>query len=139
MKNIDLICERYKIKNYIINKDGSIDVNGDVSLSWCDLYELPLKFNKVTGYFSCVGNYLTSLKGSPKYVGEDFYCSDNNLTSLKESPEYVGGHFFCLDNKIENLEGIGQVGYLRSEILEGNMDDINKHLLDIKLKRLIEL
>lgn len=29
-KNIDIICNQYKIKNYNINPDGSIDVDGNV-------------------------------------------------------------------------------------------------------------
>ncbi len=76
------ICTKYRIKNYTINQDGSIDVNGNVNLSSLELTELPLKFNRVSGYFSCSLNKLTSLEGCPSYVGGDFYCSWNELTSL---------------------------------------------------------
>ena len=95
---ISLICKRYGITNYIINDDGSIDVNGDVSLSYDGLTELPLRFNRVTGYFDCNFNQLNSLKGCPRWIGDSFYCSYNNLTSLEFSPEYVGNDFFCSDN-----------------------------------------
>ena len=30
--DIDSICRKYNIRNYIINSDGSIDVDGDVNL-----------------------------------------------------------------------------------------------------------
>ena len=94
------ICSKYNIRNYTINEDGSIDVDGNVNLSFKKLTELPLNFNKVTGDFSCTHNELTTLKGSPKYVGLDFYCHDNNkLTSLEYGPVEVGGDFSCVDNK----------------------------------------
>ena len=67
------ICEEYNIKNYSINPDGSIDVNGDVIIVNKNLYKLPLKFNKVNGNFYCSYNKLTSLEGCPKYVGGNFY------------------------------------------------------------------
>ena len=69
---ISLICEKYNIKNYTINPDGSIDVNGSVDLSQYKLIELPLRFNKITGYFDCSNNNLTSLKGCPRWVGGNF-------------------------------------------------------------------
>ena len=97
---ISLICKRYGITNYTINPDGSIDVNGNVNLSYVDLTEFPLIFNKVSGYFSCVGSNLTSLKGGPKWVGRGFYCDENSLTNLEFSPDYVGGGFWCEYNKL---------------------------------------
>ena len=101
---IDKICKKYGIKNYTINGDGSIDVVGDVYLSFSELTELPLTFNKVTGYFNCGGNSLTTLKGCPRWVGDYFRCNYNNLTSLEFSPEYVGGNFSCRDNELTSLE-----------------------------------
>jgi hypothetical protein len=99
---ISLICEKYGIKNYTINDDGSIDVNGDVYLSFKDLTELPLTFNKVTGYFNCCYNNLTTLKGCPRWVGSSFSCIYNQLTSLEFSPDYVGGWFDCRWNNLTN-------------------------------------
>jgi hypothetical protein len=97
---ISLICEQYNIINYTVNPDGSIDVVGDVNLSFNDLTELPLVFNKVTGYFDCGYNQLTSLKGCPRWIGGHFSCSYNDLTSLEFSPDYVGGYFNCRYNKL---------------------------------------
>jgi hypothetical protein len=100
MNSIQDICKQYNIKNYTINPDGSIDVDGDVSLNYKNLTELPLRFNKVTGYFYCRFNQLTTLKGSPRWVGGDFSCYNNDLTSLEFSPNYVGGWFDCRYNKL---------------------------------------
>jgi hypothetical protein len=61
------------------NADGSIDVNGDVELSNYNLTDLPFKFNKVSGWFSCANNQLTSLEGAPKEVSGSFYCYNNKV------------------------------------------------------------
>ena len=81
-RDIDSICKEYGIENYTINPDGSVDVDGDVVLSYCGLTKLPLKFGKVTGYFFCYRNQLTTLEGSPNVVGEEFYCYGNQLTTF---------------------------------------------------------
>ncbi len=119
---IDEICRKYKIKNYTINDDGSIDVNGDVGLSYGVLTELPLVFNKVTGDFYCYENRLTSLKGSPKWVGGNFSCYDNHLTSLEFSPEYVGCDFFCDFNDLTDL--VGSPKYIGGDFLCGHNPEL---------------
>ena len=60
-KDIDSICQKFGIKNYIINSDGSIDVDGNVDLTDKGLTKLPLKFRNVGGYFYCGYNQLTTL------------------------------------------------------------------------------
>ena len=132
-KEIRDICEKYNITNYTINPDGSIDVDGDVDLSGKDLIKIPLKFNKVNGWFDCSYNKLTSLEGCPSYVGISFNCSYNCLTTLENSPKKVYGSFNCYDNKLVNLKGIGEVnGYgihcvhNPLESLEGYNGDLSK-------------
>ena len=130
--SVDEICEKYGIKDYTINDDNSIDVDGHVFLGTYDLNadigyldELPLNFNEVTGDFYCNEHVLTTLKGSPKwvggsvyvdnnfltdlefspeFVGEDFNCSYNNLTDLKNSPKVIAEDVYCESNKIKTLE-----------------------------------
>lgn len=126
------ICEKYKITNYDINEDNTIDVFGNVDLWDKRLNKIPLNFNMVTGNFSCSYNNLTSLKGCPKWVGGDFschynklldidcgiqivdgnfYCQNNKLTTLKGSPKSVGS-FYCYNNKLTDLKGC--VKYIQS-------------------------
>ena len=50
--------------NYVINKDLTVDVKGDVNLSYKNLKELPVQFGKVKGNFFCSNNQLKSLKGA---------------------------------------------------------------------------
>jgi hypothetical protein len=104
-EDIHSLCKKYDIRNYTINDDGSIDVDGNVNLYDKKLIELPLKFGKVGGDFYCHYNNLTSLEGSPREVGGDFYCSENKLTSLSGSPREVGEVFECSDNQLTSLEG----------------------------------
>jgi hypothetical protein len=106
---IYLICEKYGIENYTVNDDESIDVNGSVDLSFNDLTELPLSFNKVTGWFDCSRNKLTSLKGCPRWIGRYFSCYNNRLTSLEFSPEYVGSYFSCETNQLTDNYCIAEI------------------------------
>jgi hypothetical protein len=98
------ICKKYGIKNWTII-DGLVDVDGDVDLSHRRLTKLPLKFGRVSGYFYCDYNNLTTLEGAPKEVVGDFYCSNNKLTTLEGAPKEVGGYFWCNRNKLTTLEG----------------------------------
>ena len=98
------ICKEYNIQNYTINPDGSIDVNGDVRLIYMGLDKLPLRFNRVSGNFICARNRLTSLEGSPKYVGGFFDCTNNQLDNLEGSPKEVGSDFYCQYNNIKSFE-----------------------------------
>ena len=108
---IDKICRKYDIRNYTINTDGSIDVNGDdtllyggVGLGIMDLKKLPLKFNKVDGWFNCNFNMMKSLEGSPIEVNGDFNCVGNELTSFKFAPRIIRGDFYCSSNYIKTFE-----------------------------------
>jgi len=126
--DIDLICQDFDIENYTINPDESIDVDDNVYLNNRNLSSIPLKFGRVSGYFSCYNNNLTSLEGCPEKVGGDFYCDSNDLislkgcpkkvndfncknnqlTSLEGCPEEIGGYFDCRNNKIYDFRGISE-------------------------------
>ena len=84
------VCERYRIKNYTINDDLSIDVDGGVILENFFIEYLPLRFDYVSGGFNCSDNMLVSLEGGPQTVGGDFSCSDNKLKDLEHFPEVNG-------------------------------------------------
>ncbi len=108
--------DKMGIKNYTINKDGTVDVEGDVDIFYKNLTgEIPIQFNKVGGSFYCYNNKLISLKGAPEKVGGDFSCTYNNLTSLKGAPKEVGRDFDCSNNKTkfteEDVEAVSKVKY----------------------------
>ena len=104
-EDIDSICKKYGIKNYTINSDGSVNVDGDVDFYRKGFTKLPLKFGRVSGNFNCMNNRLTTLEGSPSYVGGTFFCSNNKLTTLEGAPKEVGGNFLCSDNQLTTLKG----------------------------------
>ena len=104
-EGINSICSEYDIKNYTINSDGTVDVDGGVNLRHKGLSKLPLKFGIVNGYFDCSYNQLTSLEGSPKEVHYNFFCVGNQLTTLEGGPSYVGRNFDCTGNLLTTLKG----------------------------------
>jgi len=94
------------VMNYTINKDGSIDVVGNVSLFRENLTKIPYKFNKVVGSFYCGQSKLTSLEGCPYEITKDFVCSFNKLESLKGGPMEVGGDYNCRECGLITLQGL---------------------------------
>lgn len=75
---------------------------------------LPVKFGTVMGRFSCSERKLTSLEGSPNYVGGVFSCFGNNLTNLIGGPRIVMEEYNCHLNPLQSLDGLPEkVGSLR--------------------------
>ena len=99
------LCKKYKIRNYSINPDLSIDVDRDVILVGLKLTSLPLRFSRVGGGFYCYSNQLTTLEGCPREIGEGFYCHYNRLTTLGGCPREVVENFYCYHNFLTTLEG----------------------------------
>jgi len=99
------ICEKYKIRNWTLQPDGLVDVDGGVGLNYKNLTRLPLRFGEITDHFYCNDNKLTTLEGAPTHVGGHFYCYTNKLTTLEGAPTHVGGHFSCSHNNLTTLEG----------------------------------
>ena len=98
---IEKWCEKMEIKNYTINSQGEIDVNGSVDLSRKNFKELPYKFGIVTRHFNISNNKnLISLKNCPDYVPQNFYCDQcPQLDSLVGCPKQVMNDFYCFDCK----------------------------------------
>ena len=119
------VCEKYEIKNYTINDDLSIDVDGGVYLDERNLEYLPLKFNYVSGDFNCDQNELESLEGCPITVDGNFDCYRNKLITLEGCPQTVDGDFYCFGNNLVSLEGC-------SEIINGTFNCCGNKLKDLE-------
>jgi len=104
-KEIETLLKKYYIKNYTINSDGSVDVAGNVDLTFKSLTKLPFKFNKVGKNFYCNVNQLADLEGVPRVVGRNFDFSFNKLINLNGAPQEVKGSFGCPNNQLISLEG----------------------------------
>lgn len=115
------------IFDYNINEDNSVDVNGDVYLSYdqnkiedfaqqhgirvCEIYisSDPL-VNRIGDFgdgWPLIYEFhpMTELPIKFGKVEGSFFCNGNDLTSLKGSPEYVSGSFWCGQNLLNTLEG----------------------------------
>lgn len=106
-QTIKMWLQDMNIKNYHINKDLTVDVEGNVNLTDMNLTELPVQFGIVEGKFNCGNNLLTSLKGSP-YKTDSFYCHNNCLTNLNDGPQIVRDYYDCSNNQLTTLVGAPQ-------------------------------
>lgn len=95
---------KHHIKNFIINDDLTVDINGDVNLKDKSLYLIPIQFGVVLGTFDISDNNLFSLKGAPFKVGEDFVCDSNKLKTLKFAPIKIGKLCYVVDNPIRKIK-----------------------------------
>lgn len=105
-ENTQKWLDKWNIKNYTINEDGSVDVNGCVYIQRKDIpgkISDYVTFGVVSGEFDCSHNNFISLEGAPKKVGWSFWCANNNLTSLKYAPEIASsfGSSFNIKNFTE--------------------------------------
>ena len=66
-------------------KTGMIDVDCNINMTNMKLTEIPVKFGRVQGRFSCSYNNLTTLKNCPIVVNFIFYCHNNKLTDYFKS------------------------------------------------------
>ncbi len=101
---IALWLDKYEIKNYTINDDLTVTVNGPVALAGNSLTEIPVKF-KETRSIDVTNNKLTRLDWAPKFVAGDFDCWDNELETLEGGPTHVTDSFDCDANKLHDLVG----------------------------------
>jgi len=98
--------ELYKKLNIIkINKDGSLEVKGNVNFSGLSLKEIPFNFKKIIGDFDVSDNQLTSLKNCPEIVEGNLFINNNKLVSLEGCSNKIDGLFDCSYNLLENFKG----------------------------------
>lgn len=110
-----------KIRNYVINEDDTVDVNGDVNIFGERLRKIPIKFGKVTGNFDCSENNLRTLEGCPSYVGGNFTAHSNKLKNLIGGPEEVDGNYNACINDLNSLNGCAaEIG--KNLYIDGNED-----------------
>jgi len=109
----ELITDPVKVKNWLYDRrlesQATIDDDGVVWKSTVDMSGIGAKsigvqFGKEINYFYVDNNNLTSLKGSPEEVIQNFSCNNNNLKTLKYAPKIVHNEFNCSNNKLTSLE-----------------------------------
>lgn len=113
------LIEQFLNDNYIIKgtytiKNGIVDVDGDVRISWGvqnDITSLTndiFEFGTINGDFNindCIN--LKTLKGGPKIVKGDFLCSYcKKLESFEYAPHEIEGAFITMDCGVTTLKGL---------------------------------
>lgn len=127
-------CKKLGLENYTINNDLTVDVDGNVTFPIYKLSTFPVKFNKVSGKFTCNNSdSLISLEGAPKIVQGFFSCYNcPKLTSLEHCPQYIGSHF-----NIAKCDGIRSLHNIHKLIKSMNgvfrCEQINSHMLGLCL------
>jgi DNA-binding Xre family transcriptional regulator len=137
--------EAFNIKNYIINEDLTVSVNGSVNLSNKKIKQLPIQFREVTDEFIIAHNPLTTLKGSPLKTNL-FDCSFCGLTDLTYSPLEIGekGLFAC-NNNLSVLTGLSQKIFSKINLNNNQLTNLkglsanNLELLNVSNNHLISL
>ena len=92
--------KEWKQKKYKINDDLTVDVVGTVRIirpgKAHQIPFFPVQFNKVTGKFIANAIGLTTLKGMPRFVGQDVNIGYNHLSSndIQYLPTQVGGALY---------------------------------------------
>ena len=87
---IHFLCQKYRIKNYIIAKDGYVNILGGINLAEFRFNKIPIRFGRITSHFYCRHCGLKSLENSPRRIDGNFSASFNFITSLEGFPQYVG-------------------------------------------------
>lgn len=98
-------CNSYNIENFVINRNGVVDVDGSVNIQGLKSERIPISFGIVTGDFNCNDSKsLIDLEGSPKIVGGSFYCISSELNTIKGCPENIGNNFALSINNIKKID-----------------------------------
>lgn len=129
---IEKILDNFNIKNYTINSDETIDVDGSVNLSFKNIHKLEIQFNKVMGNFSISGNPLTTMKGFPKYIEGILNCNLTCLETLEYFPEYVGDYSFLNYLDLKSLDGY--TGSFNKLVCDNKEKLVRKYKLNNALK-----
>jgi hypothetical protein len=110
IKFLNKVCKG----TWTLNENGEVDVEKSVYMDCANLTEIPVKFGRVGGFFSCSDNKLTTLKNCPNYINSDFYCLGNNLTeyfkNIKESDFKFWDRLYWSDGILEEYPFLVNIG-----------------------------
>lgn len=126
-------CEYYGMENHTINRDGSIDVTGDVDIHSTKMDNLPYKFNIINGVFIAEHLELKNLKNSPNVVNGFVNVSSNKLTTLEGCPRYIKDDFYFNANPGITSTYVGDYDV----IIEGNIIFYNTNIDNFFLEKII--
>ncbi len=116
-------CDFLDIRNYTINNDGTVDVNGDLNIYFLqdrikkdEKNTILINFNKINGDVD-INLQWTHRYGKAGRTGQgqlpftfnevtgNFHANHNMLETLRGCPKKVGGCFDVRSNRLRTLEG----------------------------------
>jgi hypothetical protein len=103
-QDIKNACYQLGITSIVINDDLTVDVNGNVDLKDTDLIELPVKFNRINGYFDVRYNQnLVNTDNFPVYVKDNLFASYCGIKELTDMPLEIGGSLDISFNELSEI------------------------------------
>ena len=133
--------DKYRITNYTINEDLSVDVDDSVYFYEINLKEPPFKFNIVKDDFYCGNNQLTSTEFFPKEVS-GFYCYNNKFKNLDNFPKLAEGWIDIRKNpNLENIIGLWNCDYKGNTIFcdEKWKEEVECYLISIDRLKVVKI
>lgn len=134
IRKLKKICKKYLIDEYVINKDGSIDVNTDLFLSNKNISNFKIKFNKIDGSLFISNNFFKNFKNFPNIINGDLYMNNNMFENLNGIPKNIKGKVYAQGNNINTLIG-NNINI--DKIFINNKDLIIKNDRKIKINKII--
>ena len=118
-KRVKTQCDKLRIKNYTINSDGTVDVNGDLNIYLIqenikkgERHNILINFNKINGdvdiniqWWKAGRAGQLRLPFTFNEVTGNFHANHNMLETLIGCPKKVGGCFDVRSNRLKTLEG----------------------------------
>ena len=101
----------YEIKNYTIQDDGTVDVDGNVYIHGRKLTDIMVKFGKVTGDFIIIKTELSNMNNLPTDCPH-IVLDDNNIRTIKNIP-YNCWDLSLNDNKIDFMPNLQEYDNLQ--------------------------
>ena len=109
---------------YTINDDYTIDI-GKFDYKGSGNFPDFIQFRRCRVDFDISASRMTSLRGCPEIVANDFYCHENNLKNLVGGPKRIGGNYVAFNCNLTSLEG-------SPANITGNFDISINHIKSLK-------
>ena len=126
-----ILSQNFKIESnalypagWMFDQDGKIVVAGDLHLTRSQS-QLPLRFSKVHGTFTCNNKNLRTLEGCPLEIEGDFDASFNLLSKLTSFPHWVSGSILLNSNKLTSLQGLPDTVSDNLEIQDNPLESLD--------------
>jgi hypothetical protein len=121
--------KRLRVENYTVRADGTVDVDGDAIITseqYHGPFTLPVQFGIVQGEFGCYVPTVTSLRGMPERIGNDFACRYiHSFHGVETIIKYIGRSVY-IDPTATHILGFLLIEGIRNFAIDGTGGKLNK-------------